>query len=73
MKTEFTAWLDRVRKWYHKRQRTHDINHMWPQLRKASPGNIDHAKAMFAQHCFSDPSWRVMGDIEIRRQIGALK
>jgi len=57
--------------WFAAIQRKMDILILWPEcLRQAR--DLDHAKAAFTVHAYNDPAWRILGEDEIARRIGAL-
>ena len=58
-------WL--VAKW-HERQRSIDLQILWPLCRDKSP-DLEHAKAAFACHAYHDTAWLCLGEEEINRQI----
>lgn len=53
------------------RQRTLDLQILWPQCLAFAP-DLDHAKAAFAMHAFNDHAWLCLGEPEIIRRIEAL-
>lgn len=58
--------------WWHVRQRSIDIQILWPACRDNTP-DLDHAKAAFAFHAFHDEAWMCLGEREITRLIDKLK
>lgn len=62
-------WL---KTWWYKRQRTIDLQILWPSCRNLAP-NLDQAKAAFAVHAFNDPAWMSLGENEVIRRIGELQ
>jgi hypothetical protein len=63
-------WV-RVMDWWHARQRSIDLQVLWPAC-KANAKDIDHAKAAFAVHAFNDRAWVCLSEEEIKRRIDAL-
>jgi hypothetical protein len=51
-------WL--IRRW-HARQRTIDLDILWPSCKNLAP-DLDHAKAAFAVHAYHDPAWLELGE-----------
>lgn len=58
--------------WWHARQRSIDLQVLWPSCVKLAP-DLDHAKAAFAVHAFNDSAWLCLGEEEIKRQIDGLR
>lgn len=64
--------IRRLQRWWWARQRAVDLNVLWPQCKRLSP-TIDHARAAFAVHAYSDAAWvREYGD-RLADIIGELK
>ena len=61
-------WL---RDWWHQRQRSVDLQILWPLCKKHAD-DIDHARAAFALHAFNDEAWVCLGEDEIKRRIDGL-
>jgi hypothetical protein len=60
-KSEVVGLWTLIRLWWQARQRDIDLDILWPIcLREA--GDLDHAKAAFAYHCFNDPAWIALGE-----------
>jgi hypothetical protein len=57
--------------WWYERQRSLDLEVLWPSCRDQAP-DLDHARAAFAYHAFHDKAWLVLGDEEIKRRIDNL-
>ncbi len=62
------AWL---RHWWAARQRSIDIEILWPCC-KENAHNLDEARAAFAFHAFGDSAWLILGEDEICNRIDNL-
>ncbi len=60
--------IDWLLDWWHKRQRTIDIQILWP-LCKEHAQNLDQARAAFAVHALRDEAWLCLGEDETCRRI----
>lgn len=60
-----------IMKWWRARQRKVDLAILWPVCVENAP-DLDHAKAAFAVHAFSDPAWQDFNDDELKRFIDGL-
>lgn len=58
--------------WWRERQRSIDIELLWPICRDKTEC-LDDARTAFAIHAFMDPAWRCLGDEEICRRIDQLQ
>lgn len=56
---------------YNERRRAIDLETLWPAC-VSNAQDLDHAKAAFAFHAFSDPAWQCLGREEIMRRIDTL-
>jgi hypothetical protein len=54
------------------RQRAIDLKILWPICKQGAP-DLDHAKAAFAYHAFSDPAWLCLGEEAIVEAIDKLE
>jgi hypothetical protein len=45
-----------IQRWWRARQRAIDLQILWP-ICKEKARSLDHARAAFAVHAFSDPAW----------------
>jgi hypothetical protein len=45
-----------IRRWWWRRQRAIDLQILWP-ICKEKARSLDHARAAFAVHAFTDPAW----------------
>lgn len=61
-------WL--MNRWYG-RMRSIDLKILWPACVAHAP-SLDHAKAAFAVHAFSDPAWMVLGERAVYESIDKL-
>jgi hypothetical protein len=61
-----------IRNWWYAKQRAIDMDILWPTCLKQAP-DLNHAKAAFAYHCFTDPAWLVLSDKEIVEFIDSLE
>jgi hypothetical protein len=60
-------------KWQRKRQRSIDLEILWPVCKEQSV-DLDRAKAAFAYHCFNDRSWTAdFSEEELKNYINVLQ
>lgn len=50
-----------IRGWWRARQRRIDMQILWPICVQGA-NDLDHAKAAFAIHAFTDPAWLELGE-----------
>ncbi len=62
-------WLRQ--RWY-ARCRALDLKLLWPSCR-TNARDVDHARAAFAMHAFSDPAWQSLGEAGIADIIDGLE
>lgn len=60
-----------IKRWWHARQRTIDMEILWPQCVELAP-DLDHAKAAFAVHAMNDPAWLELGRDQVLNFIDEL-
>jgi hypothetical protein len=61
-----------IRMWWHARQRSIDMDILWPVCLQGA-NDLDHAKAAFATHAFNDPAWLALGEDGIIQFIDQLE
>jgi hypothetical protein len=70
-------WVSRLFDWAYDHwcasRRRIDLKILWPSCKEAAGGDLDHARALFAVHAYSDPAWNVLGTVVIHRIIDGLE
>jgi hypothetical protein len=61
-----------IRSWWRARQRKIDLEALWPVCVQGA-ADLDHARAAFAGHIFSDPAWLELGEETLIRFVERLQ
>jgi len=64
------AWL---KKRWRERQRSIDMDILWPVCVNMCEGDIGCARDAFAMHCLNDPAWSEMSDAEVYAFVAKLE